>query len=329
MVERALSWAVPEGKLKEYRIARACRIAVVGVGRWGNRILKSLNTDGLECFAVDPDEIEEERGLCDFSRFEQVDMMFVIANVHEMSSGAASSIADVGKKGVLVVGLIGVPVHAGGSSEDDFEFAVYRLNQIGFSAHTTAIINDITLDTILHGSSDSTVFSADEIVKTLVDGTVETLNHPSFINIDFADFKALASRGGIAVVGMGENDGPKMAQEAAECALKSMGSQDLKHARGALILLKGANGIGLGDAVGAAEAVTGMIDRDAMAMWGAHVDSTIRGIRVTVMLTDVRSTCPRDRLLADTTLFDLDPTLDHEGPIDLGVDLFQMDTAYV
>lgn len=267
-----------------------------------------------------------EMDLSNFSQLENMDMMFVIAHVHEMSSGAASSIADVGKKGVLVVGLIAVQA---GDGEDNFELAVDRLNEIGFSAHTTALINDVALDTIPRVSSDSTVFAADEIIKALVDGTVETLNHPSFINIDFADFKVLASRGGIAVAGMGEGNGPKMAQEAAEYALKSMRKKDSKYARGALILIKGDNGMGLGEAVGAAEAVTGMIDRNAMAMWGAHVDPTIKGIRVTVMLTDVRSTGLRGHPLADTLLFDLDPTAGHEGPIDLGVDLFQMEPACI
>jgi len=74
----------------------------------------------------------------------------------------------------------------------------------------------------------------------MIKGIVETVSAPSLINLDFADFKTIVRRGGVAVVGVGESDAPNRAEDAVRNALRSpLLDVDYAGARGALIHVSG------------------------------------------------------------------------------------------
>jgi cell division protein FtsZ len=172
---------------------------------------------------------------------------------------------------------------------------------------------------------------ADGILSNMVKGIVETIALPSLINLDFADFRTIMSKGDIAIVGMGQSDALDRSEEASMNALNHLLLDvDYGGADGALIHISGGTDMSLGEAVRAAESVTEIMDEKAMVIWGARVDPSLNNLlRVTLVLTGVSS--PQllsDYQVPETELYNMEPFASYEGKLgklDLGLDLYQME----
>jgi cell division protein FtsZ len=350
LMEKALSWTRSE--LDSYGLRRPgeCKIAIVGVGGCGNNAvdrIMSLGMDGAECIAINTDiqhldmvhadkkiligenvtrglgagnvpyvgrnAMMESTSSLDKS-LTGVDIVFVTAGM-----GGGTEIAR--EKGAIVVGVVTMPFR---HEKGRFDFAIDGLNEMRRATHTTVIIDNNKLMEIVPQLPINTAFGfADSILANMVKGIVETIALPSLINLDFADFRTIMTKGDVAIVGMGESDTPeRRAEEAARQALNHLLLDvDYQGADGALIHVSGGTDMSLAEAVRAAETVTELMDDRSMVIWGARVDSKLGDkLRVTLVLTGIRS----PHLLGgfevpEVDLYNLEP---HAGPdITLNVEL--------
>src|SRR4029078_3781453 len=114
----------------------------------------------------------------------------------------------------------------------------------------------------------------------------------SLINIDFADLTAIMEGRGLAAIGVGVSDGMDRIEQATRMALDSqlLDIKDVSMAQGALIHVVGGDDITLEEVTRAGELVTRSLAKDVRIVWGARVDSEIKGkARVMIVLTGVES----------------------------------------
>jgi len=80
----------------------------------------------------------------------------------------------------------------------------------------------------------------------LLKGVTELVTKSGLVNLDFADIKAVMSNGGVSLIGMGESDSAKRAEEAIEKALTNpLLDVDISNATGALVNIIGGNDMSL------------------------------------------------------------------------------------
>jgi cell division protein FtsZ len=171
--------------------------------------------------------------------------------------------------------------------------------------------------------------TTDEALANVIKEIVETMSAPSLINLNVADFRTIVSRGGVAVVGVGESDAPNRAEEAVRSALKSsMLDVEYSGATGALIHVTGDSHMTIEEANRVGEIVTEMMDNNAQVVWGAQVNPAQEGrLKVTLVMTGVNSQKTQSRLGAIAPqLFDMDPYAEPERNLNIKLDLYQMET---
>lgn len=342
-----------------------CNIIVVGVGGSGNNTITRLvesesagvcrvavNTDALHLSATKADKkiligesltrgfgvggdpklgraaIEESRKqiedlLCN------VDVVFITAGLGGgTGTGAAPVVAEIARaKGALTVGVVTTPFRI---EKGRSQLATTALAEMRKYCDTVVVIDNNKLMQLVPQLPISEAFRvADQVLANMIKGIVETISEPSLINLDFADFRTIVKRGGVAVVGVGESDAPNRAEEAVRNALTSpLLDVDYAGATGALIHVTGDNQMTIEEANRVGEIVTEMMDGNALVIWGARVNPEQEGkLRVTLVMTGVNSPqvlgvlsniCPQ--------LFNMDPHAQLEKQLELKMGLYQMES---
>jgi cell division protein FtsZ len=302
LMEKALSWTRHEVDARGLRRPGECKIAIVGVGGCGNNTIDRLMKSGIsgaECIAINTD-VQHLNTIHSDKKVligEKVTRGLGAGNMPEVGkdsmldgTGAAPVVAEIARqKGAIVVGVVTMPFR---HEKGRFDYAMDGLTKMRKTTHTTVIIDNNKLMDLVPQLPINTAFSfADSILANMVKGIVETIALPSLINLDFADFRTIMTKGDVAIVGMGQSNSPERAEEAARNALEHMLLDvDYSGADGALIHISGGPDMSLGEAVRAAEYVTEMMGDKAMVIWGSRVDPDLNDmLRVTLVLTGIRS----------------------------------------
>ena len=362
--EHSLKYVWHNGVSEAVSQSGHCNILVVGVGGSGNNTITRLmetestgvrciaiNTDALHLSATKADQkiligesltrgfgvggdpklgraaIEESRGqiedlLCN------VDVVFITAGLGGgTGTGAAPVVAEIARgKGALTVGVVTTPFRI---EKGRSELATSALADLRKHCDTVVVIDNNKLMQLVPQLPIGEAFRvADQVLANMIKGIVETISAPSLINLDFADFRAIVKRGGVAVIGVGESDAPNRAEEAVRNALTSpLLDVDYAGATGALIHVTGDNQMTIEEANRVGEIVTEMMDGNALVIWGARVNPEQEGkLKVTLVMTGVNSQqvpgglsdiCPQ--------LFNMDPHTQLEKQLDLKTDLYQME----
>jgi len=257
-----------------------------------------------------------------------VDIVFITAGLGGgTGTGAAPIIADIARrKGAITVGVVTTPFRI---EKGRIECAANALNEMRRQCDTVVVIDNNKLMQLVPQLPINEAFRvADQVLATMIKGIVETISTPSLINLDFADFKTIVRRGGVAVVGAGESDAPNRAEEAVKNALTSpLLDVDYAGATAALIHVTGDNQMTIEEANRVGEIVTEMMDDDALVIWGARVNPDLAGmLKVTLVMTGVNS----PHLLSgfgtiSPQLFNLEPYAEPEKPLDMKLNLYQME----
>jgi len=131
----------------------------------------------------------------------------------------------------------------------------------------------------------------DQLIAETVKGISETITEPSLINIDYADVRAIMSKGGVAVMLVGESKQQNKAESVVhECLNHPLLDIDYRGATGSLIHITGGNDLTLQDAEEIASSLTYELDPHADVIWGARVNSDFEGrVRVMAIMTGVKS----------------------------------------
>jgi cell division protein FtsZ len=343
-----------------------CRIVVVGVGGAGNNTVTRLMEAGItcaECVAINTDAlhlnvskanqkiligekltkglgvggdpklgkaaIEESKKRVE-DMLSNVDIAFITAGLGGgTGTGAAPVVADMARrKGAITVGVVTTPFRIEKGRD---VYAAIALSEMRRRCDTVVVIDNNKLMQLVPQLPISEAFRvADQVLANMIKGIVETISTPSLINLDFADFKTIVSRGGVAVVGVGESDAPNRAEEAVRNALRTpLLDVDYAGATGALVHVTGDNQMTIEEANRVGEIVTEMMDCSAMVIWGARVNPQQNGkLRVTLVMTGVNS----PHILSGfgtiaPQLFNLEPYSEPEKPLNLDIGLYQMESC--
>jgi len=339
-----------------------CRIVVLGIGKAGNNTvnrLMEIGVSGAECIAINTDlhdlsvvhgarriligekvtkglgakgdlkvgrsAIEESRQLID-QLLNNADLAFIVVGLGGGTGTAAGPIvADMARrKGAVVVGVLTTPFR---SEKGRFECAVLALNEMRRTCDTVLVIdNNKLVESIPHYPIAEAFKVAEQLLANVIKGIVETISEPSLVNLDFADFRTIVRKGGVAVFSVGESDASNRAEEAVLNALRSpLLDVNYGGATGALVHVCGDSHMTIEEANRVREIVTEKIGREALVVWGARANPSTDGfLKVTLVMTGV--TFPNilsgfEALMPK--LYDIESSYSEPEkllPIDLGLD---------
>ena len=302
------------------------RIAVLGVGGAGgntvNRITEigihgaetfAINTDAQDLLATEADRKlligkqltkglgagsdpsigeaaarESEKEIA--SALKGYDLVFITCGLGGgTGTGGAPFIAQIAKElKCLTAAIVTLPFTVEGRRR--VENALYGLENLQEAADTIIVIpNDKILEIAPDLPINAAFKVADEVLANAVKGITEMITKPGLINLDFADLKAILSKGGAAMIGLGESQSEQASEaralEAVENALTSpLLDVDITGASRALINVVGGTDMTIREAELIVEAVGSRIAPDAHIIWGAMVDENLPRNQIQAMV---------------------------------------------
>lgn len=220
---------------------------------------------------------------------EGADMVFVtIGAGGGTGSGAGHVVAKAAQDaGALVVGFATKPFAFEG--EKRRRNAALAIDNLRRAVDTLIIIpNDRLLQTIDRQTPLLEAFKvADDVLRQGVQGISDLITVHGLINLDFADVRAVMSRAGSALMGIGRAGGEDRAVHAAQQAIESpLLEVSIDGARGILFNVIGGSDMSMHEINQAAEAITAAADPDANIIFGATISPEVEGeIIITVVAT--------------------------------------------
>ena len=207
-------------------------------------------------------------------------------------TGSLPVIAHLAKeRGALTIAIVTLPFSNEGARRANN--ARQGLEKLRKSADTVIVIpNDKLLqDDIAKLPLNVAFRHADDILANAIKCMTEITSHSGLVNIDFADMRSIMYEGGVAMIGMGEGQGPDRATDAVGAALTSpLLELDISQSKGALINVTGGEDMTLEEAHEVVKEVHSKINKEARIIWGASIDSALEHqVRVMLVVTGVQS----------------------------------------
>jgi len=226
------------------------------------------------------------------------DMVFVTCGLGGgTGTGAAPVIANLSKEiNALTIGVATLPFAVEGKKR--IENALSGLEKLRKEVDTLILIpNDKILEIAPDLPLQIAFQEVDKILTEAVKGIVELITKAGIINLDFADLKTILSKGGMAMIGVGESSTDKAndqrAMQAVENALTSpLLDIDISTSTKALVNVLGGNDLTLKEAELIVETVASKISEDAHIIWGAMIDDNFSRNAVRVMVVIAGATIP-------------------------------------
>ncbi len=220
------------------------------------------------------------------------DMVFITCGLGGgTGTGAAPVVAEIAKKlGALTIGIVTLPFTVEGRKR--IENAMDGLERLESIVDTLILIPNDKLLELAPDLPLPTAFKvADEILTNAVKGITELVTSSGLVNLDFADIKAIMMNGGVSLIGMGESDSNKRAEEAVEKAINNpLLDVDISNGTGALVNVIGGNDLSLNEYRQIIEYIGEKLSPDAKMISGAQISKDLEGtIRVMVIITGVHS----------------------------------------
>lgn len=220
---------------------------------------------------------------------EGADMVFItIGAGGGTGSGAGHIVAEIARDlHILVIGFATKPFAFEG--EKRRRNADIAVDKLGESVDTLIVIpNDRLLQTIDRETPLVEAFKvADDVLRQGVQGISDLITVHGLINLDFADVRAVMTKAGSALMGIGRASGENRAVEAAKQAIESpLLEVSIDGARGILFNVIGGNDLTMHEINAAAETITTAADPDANIIFGATINSDLEGeVIITVVAT--------------------------------------------
>jgi cell division protein FtsZ len=232
------------------------------------------------------------------------DMVFITAGMGGgTGTGAAPVIAEVAREmGVLTVAVVTKPFSFEGQRRmRQAEAGIAELRK--FVDTLITIPNQKLIGAVGKNTSMLEAFrKADDVLLQAVRGIAELITHTGYMNVDFADVKAVMSETrGVAMMGSGVANGECRAIEAAERAISSplLEDVDIHGAQGILVNVTGSEDMTLAEYDEAVSIIHNMADEDANIICGMVYDKDAgEEIRVTVVATGLSGEAPAMRIAA-------------------------------
>jgi cell division protein FtsZ len=220
------------------------------------------------------------------------DMVFITCGLGGgTGTGSAPVIAEAAKKaGALTIAIVTLPFSDEGIVR--WENANAGLELLERNVDTVIVVqNDRLLDLVPDMPLTAAFKVADEILVNAVKGITELVTQKGLVNLDFADVRTIMQNGGLAMIGLGEDENETNVQEAAEKALQNpLLDVDITGAKSALINITGGQELSLKAAKTIMKIIAERLDPAARIIWGARLDESMgQSIRVMLIVTSLRS----------------------------------------
>ena len=256
---------------------------------------------------------------------EGADMVFVtIGAGGGTGSGAGHIVAEIAREmDILVVGVATRPFSFEG--EKRRVNADWAITHLGRQVDTLITIpNDRLLQTIDRRTPLLETFKiADDVLRQGVQGISELITEHGLINLDFADVKAVMSRAGSALMGIGRADGENRAVQAAQQAIESpLIEVSIDGAKGVLFNVTGGYDMSMAEIQEAAEVITSAVSPDANIIFGATLKPELEDeVIITVIATGFDSETYHDHEVSLTSEASHESETEVDDEVVEGIDL--------
>ena len=216
-------------------------------------------------------------------------MLFITAGMGGgTGTGAAPVVAQIAREmGILTIGVVTKPFNFEGLVRmRQAEQGIARLRE---TVDSLIIVPNENLK--LLGDKKITFANAfeaaDDVLKQGVKSISELINTSGFINLDFADVKAIMKDAGYAHMGVASAQGKDKAVTAAEIAISSpLLETSISGAKGLIINITAPPTIEFGEIDSATSHISSSVDSEANIIFGVVFDQNLQDeIRITVIAT--------------------------------------------
>jgi len=217
------------------------------------------------------------------------DMLFITAGMGGgTGTGAAPVVAKIARElGILTIAIVTKPFSF--EAKKRKAFAEQGIDYLKDYVDSLVVIPN---DKLLLLSDQNTKMIdalnlANEVLKDGVQGITEIITGAGFINVDFADVKAVMARQGVAHMGIGRGKGEGRVKEAVKTAVNSpLLDTNVAGAKHILLRISGDENLGMLEFSEAADMIEQEADGDADVRIGMSIDSTLGDeIVITVIAT--------------------------------------------
>jgi len=217
------------------------------------------------------------------------DMLFITAGMGGgTGTGAAPVVAKIARElGILTIAIVTKPF-----SFEAKKRRAYAEQGIEYMKDYVDSLVVIPNDKLLLLSDPNTTMIealnfANEVLKDGVQGITEIITGAGFINVDFADVKAVMSRQGVAHMGIGHGRGDGRVKEAVKAAINSpLLDTTVAGAKHILLRISGDSNLGMLEFSEAADMIEQEADGEADVRIGMSIDDKLNDeIVITVIAT--------------------------------------------
>ena len=219
-------------------------------------------------------------------------MVFITAGMGGgTGTGASHVIARAAKElNILTVGVVTLPFSYEGPKK--MRIALQGLEELKKHLDTNIVVPNQNLFKITNektGFKNSFALSND-VLKFGVQSVTDLMVKPGLVNCDFADVETIMKGMGKAMMGTGEAEGEKRAEEATNAALYNplIDEYSLKGAKGLLLNVTGGSDLTLFEVDYISNKIRAEVDSEAEIIFGSIEDENLNGkIRVSIVATSL------------------------------------------
>lgn len=226
---------------------------------------------------------------------EGADMIFVTCGMGGgTGTGAAPVIADVARQlGALTVGVVTKPFDFEGNRRS--KQALAGIEQLKSAVDTLITIPNQRLLSVAERRMPllEAFRRADEVLLNAVQGIVDLIQNHGYVNVDFADARAVMADQGMALMGTGRGRGDDRCMDAMHAAIHSPLLEDvsIQGATGMLINITGPDDLSLVEVDEALSIVREAAHDDANIIFGSVIDPKAEDeVKITIIATGFDST---------------------------------------
>ena len=227
-------------------------------------------------------------------------MVFITAGMGGgTGTGASHVIARAAKElNILTVGVVTLPFSLEGPKK--MRIAHQGLEELKKHLDTNIVVPNQNLFKIINEKTSlkSSFALSNDVLKFGVQSVTDLMVSPGLINLDFADVETIMKGMGKAMMGTGEAEGEKRAEEATNAALLNplIDEYSLRGAKGLLVNITGGSDLTLFEVDEAVNKIRAEVDPEAELIFGSIEDEKLNGkIRVSIVATSLDGQEPQTK----------------------------------
>jgi cell division protein FtsZ len=227
-------------------------------------------------------------------------MVFITAGMGGgTGTGASHVIARAAKElNILTVGVVTLPFSYEGPKR--MRIAIEGLEELKKHLDTNIVVPNQNLFKIINEKTTlkSSFGLSNDVLKAGVQSVTDLMVRPGLVNLDFADVETIMKGMGKAMMGTGEAEGEKRAEEATNAALNNplIDEYSLKGAKGLLVNITGGSDLTLFEVDEVTNKIRAEVDPEAELIFGSIEDENLTGkIRVSIVATSLDNQSPQSK----------------------------------